>query len=97
MSQQSERLRTIGEEHERFVSNLKMKHSGDLTESKERSLTAQQDLRQKYESERARLVEQHATEISAIKHAQEAAEARIAQLTVTQHELQLQVSRVIPI
>lgn len=90
-SRQSDRLRMIEEDHARLLDSVRTQHSADLTEARERSLNAQQDLNAKHEQERVKTVEQHAAELAAVRKAQLAAEARVVELTASQHELQLQV------
>ena len=92
-SQQSERLRTIEEDHSRYVSALQVQHAGELADAKERAVTAQQDQALKTDQERATLTEKHSAAIAAAKDAQAAAETRVAQITAAQHELELQVRR----
>ena len=91
-SQQSERLRTVDEEHSRYVSAVKVQHAGEMAEAKERAVAMQHDQSLKNEHERAGLIEKHSAEITTAKHGQATAESRAAQLTAAQHELQLQAS-----
>ena len=75
----------IGEAHPVQVAEM------ELAEAKERAVAMQHDQARKSEQERVGLIDKHTADMTSAKEAQAAAEARVAQLTAAQHELQLQV------
>lgn len=90
-AEQSEKLRTLDEEHARALGEAQMRQAEALAESREQSISAQQTQARLTEQERQRLLERHDAELGAARGAQQAAEAQASQLTTKQHDMQMQL------
>lgn len=88
---QSERLRTITDDHSRVVNEIEVRQASQIAALKETAAELQQEQASHNEQERQRLVERSEAELSALRQAHAAAAAQIAQLTSDGHELELKV------
>ena len=88
---QTERLRTIEEEHTRKVTELNVQHQGALASAKEQAMLNMQEQLQLTDQERARVVERSETELSSVRQALAKTAAELAELTAAHHELELKL------
>lgn len=86
---QADRLRTLGDDHARELSELGARHAGQLAAAKEAAAASQQELSTAASDERQRLLERSEAELRAMRHADAESQARLAQLTSSTHELEL--------
>lgn len=88
---QSEKLRTIEDEHARQMAELDLRLAAQLAAAKEAAAAAQQDHVTVSEQERQRLTEKSEAELSAARTAASEAAAQASQLTSANHALELKL------
>ena len=90
-ARQTERLRTIEEEHGRQVNALEARHRGTLAAAKEQAAMSQQEQLRFSDQERARVVERSETELARERESLSRTAAKLAQLSGANHELELRL------
>ena len=88
---QTERLRTIEEDHARTVNEIEVKHQGSLAATKEEQTIKQQEQLRMADQERSRVVERSETELSSVRQSLAKVSAELASLTSAHHELELKL------
>lgn len=88
---QTERLRTVEEDHARTIHELGVRQQGAFAAAKDAAATAQHEQLRLAEQERARVVERSETELSSVRQTLTRTASELAELTAAHHELELRL------
>lgn len=90
-SAQTEKLRTIEEDHSRKVRELEVRQESALADAKKAAAEAAHEQSRLSDQERARVVERSETELSSVRMSLERTAGELAALTSAHHELELRL------